>query len=137
MTKILLCFNKSLSNPTKAYFMWGAATSAYQVEGGITNNDWDYFTRSKDITSRIRHLTKPNMFYMGTTQQNLEPAGDAVKAWEPAYYLQDFDLAAKLGLNTFRIGIEWARIEPEKDSWNQQAIEHYKDMIMAMMGEGS
>jgi beta-glucosidase/6-phospho-beta-glucosidase/beta-galactosidase len=25
-------------------FLWGAATAAYQVEGGITNNDWNFFT---------------------------------------------------------------------------------------------
>jgi beta-glucosidase/6-phospho-beta-glucosidase/beta-galactosidase len=125
-----------LSSTKKAYFLWGAATSPYQVEGDIRNNDWDYFTRSKAIVSRIRHLTKPNIFYRGTTQQNLEPAGDAMKVWEPPYYLQDFDLAAQFRLNAFRIGIEWARIEPERDSWNQEAIDHYRNMIKAMLEKG-
>ena len=27
-------------------FLWGASTSSYQVEGGIANNDWHYFTTS-------------------------------------------------------------------------------------------
>jgi beta-glucosidase/6-phospho-beta-glucosidase/beta-galactosidase len=28
---------------SKYKFLWGVATSSYQVEGGISNNDWDYF----------------------------------------------------------------------------------------------
>jgi len=42
-------------------FLWGASTSSYQVEGGITNNDWDFFTRSDSIKKRIASLTKPNL----------------------------------------------------------------------------
>lgn len=38
-------------------FLWGAATSSYQVEGGITNNDWDFFTRSEKVRDRIVKLT--------------------------------------------------------------------------------
>lgn len=38
-------------------FLWEAATSSYQVEGGITNNDWDFFTRSEKVRDRIVKLT--------------------------------------------------------------------------------
>lgn len=38
-------------------FLWGAATSSYQVEGGITKNDWDFFTRSEKVRDRIVKLT--------------------------------------------------------------------------------
>jgi beta-glucosidase/6-phospho-beta-glucosidase/beta-galactosidase len=37
----------------------------------------------------------------------LQPAGEAVKAWDPQYHLKDFDIAKSLGMNTFRIGLEW------------------------------
>jgi beta-glucosidase len=113
-------------------FLWGASTSSYQVEGGITNNDWDFFARSEPIKNRISTITKPSMFYRGGTQVVLQPAGDAVKFWDPKYYERDSDLARSLGLNSFRIGIEWARIEPEKGHWDQAAIDHYKEMITAM-----
>ena len=43
-------------------FLWGASTSSYQVEGGITNNDWNYFTTSENIKQRVYALTKPNIF---------------------------------------------------------------------------
>jgi beta-glucosidase len=33
-------------------FLWGASTSSYQVEGGITNNDWNYLAISESIKKR-------------------------------------------------------------------------------------
>jgi beta-glucosidase/6-phospho-beta-glucosidase/beta-galactosidase len=35
-------------------FLWGAATSSYQVEGGITNNDYDFFNRSPVNRDAVR-----------------------------------------------------------------------------------
>jgi beta-glucosidase len=117
-------------------FLWGASTSSYQVEGGITNNDWNYFATSESIKKRISSLTRPSLMYKDSTQVLLRPAGEAVRAWDPHYYLNDFDLASKLGMNAFRIAIEWARIEPEKDKWDQEALDHYKQMIRAMRERG-
>lgn len=120
----------------RQYFLWGVSTASYQVEGGITNNDWDYFTRSEEIRKRISRLTTPSIFYKGGHKVVLQPAGDAVRFWNPKYYKKDFDLAKGLGLNTFRISIEWARIEPERGQWDQEAIDHYKNMIRAMRESG-
>jgi beta-glucosidase len=116
-------------------FLWGASTSSYQVEGGITNNDWNYFTTSEDIKQRLYALTKPNIFYKGTPQVILKPAGDALRTWHPEYYSHDFDLARQIGMNCFRISLEWARIEPERGQWNQDAVDHYKVMIKHMQEE--
>jgi beta-glucosidase len=116
-------------------FLWGASTSSYQVEGGIINNDWNYFTTSEDIKQRLYALTRPNIFYKGTSQVILKPAGDAVRTWHPEYYSNDFDLAKQIGMNCFRISLEWARIEPERGQWNQEAVDHYKAMIKHMQEE--
>jgi beta-glucosidase len=116
-------------------FLWGASTSSYQVEGGITNNDWNYFTTSEDIKQRLYALTKPNIFYKGTPQVILKPAGDALRTWHPEYYSHDFDLARQIGMNCFRLSLEWARIEPERGQWNQDAVDHYKVMIKYMQEE--
>ena len=62
----------------------------------------------------------------------MQPAGEAVKFWEREYYENDFQLAKSLGMNAFRISLEWARIQPKKDEWNQEAIDHYKKMLRAM-----
>ena len=111
----------------KNKFLWGSSTSSYQVEGGITNNDWHFFTTSEKIKKRISNLTKPNLFYRGTNQVFLQPAGDACRVWDPNYYKEDFDIAKKLGMNAIKISIEWSRVEPERDEWNENAIDHYKD----------
>jgi beta-glucosidase len=117
-------------------FLWGVSTASYQVEGGITNNDWDYFTRSDEIRDRISRLTTPSIFNKSGHHIVLQPAGDAVRFWDPKYYKRDFDLAKNLGLNSFRISIEWARVEPQRGNWNREAIDHYKDMIIAMRKRG-
>ena len=80
-------------------FLWGSATSAYQVEGGIKNSDW-----SKDF-----------------------PAGKACDHYNR--YQEDFDLLEKLNQNAYRFSIEWSRIEPEKDRFDQTAIEHYRKVL--------
>ena len=35
-------------------------------------------------------------------------------------------------MNAFRISLKWARIQPKKDEWNQEAIDHYKKMLRSM-----
>jgi beta-glucosidase len=117
-------------------FLWGVATSSYQVEGGISNNDWNLFTTSQKIKKRISKLTAPSIFYKGTKSIVLESAGDAVRFWEPEYYEADFYKAQELGLNAFRMSLEWARIQPQEGQWNEQAIDHYKQMITSMHKRG-
>ena len=116
--------------------MWGSSTSSYQVEGGITNNDWHFFTTSEKIKKRISNLTKPNLFYHGTKQVFLQPAGDACKVWNSIYYKEDFEIAKKLGMNAIKISIEWSRVEPERDVWDENAIDHYKEMIKDIVEKG-
>ena len=68
-----------MNTSIKNTFLWGAATSSYQVEGGITNNDWYYFTTNENIRKRIFFLTKKNRFYRRAGEVTLEPAGDGVR----------------------------------------------------------
>src|SRR5688572_6974151 len=103
-----------MRNGNSTRFLWGVATSSYQVEGGNTNNDWHYFTSSSSIQERILKLTTPNIFYKWSKGIRLQPAGDALRTWDPHYYAKDFELAKSLGLNSFKISIEWSRIQPEK-----------------------
>jgi len=83
-------------------FLWGAATSAYQVEGGNINSDWEDF-KSAGVAD---------------DQYNL--------------YKQDFKLAKDLGHNSHRLSIEWSRIEPIFVKFNEAEIEHYKDVLKTL-----
>ncbi|MFA7169442.1 MAG: family 1 glycosylhydrolase [Candidatus Paceibacterota bacterium] len=87
-------------------FLWGAACSSYQVEGGIDNCNW-----SKDF-----------------------PAGKACDFWNR--YEEYFDVAEKLNQNVHRLSLEWSRIEPEEGKFNREAIEHYKKMLITLRKRG-
>ena len=42
----------------------------------------------------------------------------------------------RLGLNAFRISLEWSRIQPEENKWDNDSIEHYRNMINSMRSRG-
>jgi beta-glucosidase len=84
-------------------FSWGTSTSAYQIEGGGTNTDWWRFERTGDTPA-------------------VEPCANACDSWHR--YEEDLDLLVKFGLNAFRLSVEWARIEPERDVISTEALDH-------------
>ncbi len=108
----------------EADFMWGVATSAFQHEGGYNGpgqplNNWHRWERS-------RHA---------------ERSGASVGFWER--YDEDFALAASLGLNAFRFGIEWSRVQPSRAEgrsdpppWDDAAMARYGDMVVAARRRG-
>ena len=58
-----------MGNMFPSDFLWGAATAGYQVEGNISNNDWDFFTSDAVIHARVAALGKlaspPEHFRLG------------------------------------------------------------------------
>lgn len=99
-------------------FAWGSATSSYQVEGGIENNDWASFAKASE----------------GQGQPKIPFAGRACDHYNR--YEEDFDVAKSLGQNAHRFSIEWARIEPEEGKFNEAEIEHYREVIKALRERG-
>jgi len=93
-------------------FFWGAATSAYQVEGNNLNSDWWEWEK----------------------KAGKEPSAAACRSYE--LYEQDFDLAKELNHNAHRLSIEWSRIEPQPGQFSLKELEHYKDVILALKERG-
>jgi len=89
-------------------FLWGAATAAHQVEGNNVNSD----------TWVLEHV-QPTIF--------AEPSGDACDHYHR--YADDIRLLARLGFNTYRFSIEWARIEPERGFYSRAEIDHYRRVL--------
>jgi beta-glucosidase len=89
-------------------FYWGTATSAYQVEGGI-KNDWSAAGKKYDAGLACDHYRR---------------------------FEEDFDLAKQMHNNAHRFSIEWARIEPEQGKFDQNEIEHYRKVILALKQRG-
>ena len=92
-------------------FVWGTASSAYQTEGNNINTDWYEWEKNK----------KPEQEFPK------EECGVACDSYNR--YKEDFDLAVKLNNNAIRISIEWARIQPDEDSFDQNEINHYKQVL--------
>jgi beta-glucosidase len=89
-------------------FLLGAAAAAHQVEGNNMNSDWWYWEK----------------------QGKVPKSGDACDHYNR--YEEDFQIAKDIGLNAFRISIEWARIEPVENQWDKTAIEHYRKVLKKM-----
>lgn len=45
-------------------------------------------------------------------------------------------MAKSLGMNAFRISLEWSRIEPQRGEWDENALFHYREMIGSMKKRG-
>ena len=99
-----------------APFLWGAANASFQVEGAPEDSNWRRFTRQ---SGRIQDGTNADV---------------ATDFWNR--YEEDFALAEKLGLNSFRISLAWERIEPRKGEWDAAALAHYAVIIAAMRSHG-
>jgi beta-glucosidase len=101
--------------PMPQGFLWGAAISAHQSEGNDVNSDsW-----------LLEHL--PETVYK-------EPSGDACDSYHR--FEEDFALASALGLNCYRFGIEWARIEPEPGQFSRAELDHYVKVLTACRAHG-
>tara|TARA_R110000824_G_scaffold390760_17_gene587994 strand:- start:31361 stop:32581 length:1221 start_codon:yes stop_codon:yes gene_type:complete len=89
-------------------FLWGAAISAHQSEGNNVNSDiW----LAENVT--------PTIFR--------ERSGDACDSYH--LYGQDIAIGADIGLNAYRFGIEWSRIEPEQGHFASAELDHYARVL--------
>jgi beta-glucosidase len=91
------------------HFLWGAATSAHQVEGDNTNNDWWAWEQAGKVA---------------------QPSGRAADHFHR--FREDFDLAQVVEHNAHRFSLEWSRIEPIEGEFSEEGIQHYRAVLMAL-----
>ena len=99
----------------KEGLLLGSATAATQIEGGDENNNWARFAaegKVKDGSTPVRADDHYNRFR------------------------EDIDIMADMGLQIYRFGIEWSRIEPHQGEYCDEAIAHYRDEIEYMLSKG-
>jgi beta-glucosidase len=113
-------------------FLWGAATSSYQVEGEIEGNDWHLFTTSPAIQRRVRALTA-----LAGRPVALRPAGVAAGHRDLGVLRADLARAAGLGLNAYRFSLEWARLQPASGApLDAEAVDYYRAVADACREAG-
>lgn len=120
-------------------FLWGSATASHQVEGN-TVNDWSEWERVN-----AERLAQESVNHFGYLPQWERVKGEATN---PESYLsgessdhfhryeEDFDLMKTLRFNVYRFSLEWSRIEPEKGLYDENALNHYRQMVQSLKLRG-
>ena len=103
-------------------FLWGAASSAYQIEGFSTADGggrsiWDTFCHSPGKIAYGDH-------------------GD-IACDSYHRYAEDIGLLKKLGVRAYRFSTSWARIDPNGDgNWNEAGLAYYDRVVDACLEAG-
>ncbi|WCJ38918.1 beta glucosidase 42 [Euphorbia peplus] len=105
-----------------SHFVFGVATSAYQIEGACSEGGrgpsiWDAFTHQK-----------------GTT---LDGGNGDVAVDHYHRYKEDIELIAKLGFDAYRFSLSWSRIFPDgSGKVNDEGVAFYNNVINALLEKG-
>jgi beta-glucosidase len=102
-------------------FMFGSATSSYQIEGhrfgGAGRTHWDDFAATPGNVVRAEHGQRACDHYHR--------------------YEEDLDLIAAAGLDAYRFSISWARVMPEgRGAVNAEGLDFYDRLTDAMLERG-
>lgn len=96
-----------------ADFIWGVSSSAFQSEGGDVDANWNrYNAKSGSMDAYGRSVDFRHRYH------------------------EDIDLAGDLGVNTYRISISWARVEPREGEYDERELAYYDDVIATMIRRG-
>ncbi|MDG2051504.1 MAG: GH1 family beta-glucosidase [Myxococcota bacterium] len=100
-------------------FLWGAATAAYQIEGGARTGG-----KGESVWDRFSHT--PGRIAGGDT-------GD-VACDSYHRFPEDIDLLKSMNLSSYRFSIAWTRIQPEgKGPINRHGIDYYRSLMEALL----
>ena len=88
-------------------FIWGSATAGHQIEGdNIHSSNW-------------KREQEPDFL----CEETRATSGKACNHY--ALWREDTALLKELGHKTYRMSIEWSRIEPQEGVFNKEATDHY------------
>ena len=94
----------------------GVATAATQIEGGHADTNWH------------RWAGTPGHIKDGSTPARAADHWNRVE--------EDIALLAELGVKHYRMGLEWARVEPAPGEFDKAAIAHYADELTRLREAG-
>jgi len=100
-----------------AGFLWGTVSAAYQYEGSNNNSTWSAWE------------AEPGRILNG------DRCGLACDWWG-GRWKEDFDRAQETGQNAHRFSVEWSRIQPTPDRWDEDALDRYRLMARGLVERG-
>ena len=99
----------------KENFLLGVASAATQIEGGEWNHTWnDWYHKGKILDGS--NPARANQHY--------------------EKYLEDIKLMQEMKIQTYRFGVEWARIQPNENEFVEEVIAHYRSSIQELNTAG-
>ncbi len=105
-----------------AGFLWGAATSAYQIEGAVHEDG-----RGQSIWDTFSHT--PGKVRGGDTG---DIACDSYHRLE-----EDLELLSALGLTAYRFSVAWPRVQPTgRGAVNQRGLDYYRALVTGLRERG-
>lgn len=106
---------------SRAHFMFGTATAAYQIEGAI------------DKDGRL-----PSIWDVFCEESGKVHNGDSGKIADDSYnrWREDIQMMKALNLTNYRMSLSWARILPDGHTVNEIALQHYRNVINELLAEG-
>ena len=97
--------------PFLEHFLWGASTSAYQVEGAVSEDG-----KSPSIIDMYEHPSDVADFSVASDHYHR--------------YKEDIALFAEMGLKAYRFSVAWTRILPEgTGTVNEKGLSFYRNII--------
>ena len=105
------CYNVYMNIEIKL----GAASAATQIEGGGFVHTWsDWYNKGhiKDGSNPAR-------------------ANDHLNRWK-----EDIDIMSDMGIKNYRLSVEWARLEPKKGVYDDEAVKWYRCLLEYLKTKG-
>jgi beta-glucosidase len=103
-------------------FVWGVATSAYQIEGAAATDG-----RAPSVWDRFCGV--PGAIADGS---NGDVACDHYHRWA-----QDLDIVAALGVDAYRFSVAWPRVLPQgHGSVNEAGLDFYERLVDGLLARG-
>ncbi|UVF78419.1 family 1 glycosylhydrolase [Gordonia mangrovi] len=99
--------------PLPGDFVWGVSSSGFQSEGSSPDSNWRRYAMSGRTHDRV-----------GTSVDFRHR------------YRDDIARAARLGVGVYRVGVEWARIEPRPGVIDHGELTYYDDVIATIVAAG-
>lgn len=103
-------------------FVWGVATSAFQIEGAAIEDG-----KGLSIWDEFCHV--PNAI---ADHSDGDIACDHYHRWS-----DDLDLIASLGVNAYRFSVSWPRVRPTgAGAWNSKGLDFYERLVDGLLYRG-
>ncbi|MBB5911532.1 beta-glucosidase [Nocardia transvalensis] len=99
--------------PLDSGFLWGVASSGFQSEGHAPDSNWTRYIAGNP---------------------GYEPLQDSVDFSDR--YESDIRLAADMGVRVFRVGVEWARLQPTPGEFDENTFRFYDSVVDAIVRAG-